>query len=304
METNEQVFLRVVEAGSLKAAAEQLGTDPSSVSRKVAALEGRLGVKLLQRSTRRSVPTEAGKKYYDGMRRLVDEQAALEACVARETDIPRGYLRVTAPNNIGDVHVAPVLTSMAEMYPDLKVELILTGEVPDMSEKGIDVSICIGHLPDSNLICRKLIDLPVLLIASKKYLAKRGTPRKPSDLHDHDFLFFTRFQRDTPLEFIGPKGPEKVKVSSKFMVNSASVIRKLNRAGFGISVGNPRAFKELLDSGEVVQLLPEYSLEPYPLYATYVSTAFVPAKIRRFVDMMAAYSSEELSGWTIEEIEE
>ncbi|VFQ44591.1 LysR family transcriptional regulator [Desulfoluna butyratoxydans] len=297
METNEQIFLRVVEAGSLKAAAEHLGADPSSVSRKVAALEARLGVKLLQRSTRRSIPTDAGKRYYEGMRRLVDEQAALEACVAHEKDVPRGLLRVTAPNNIGDVHVAPVLTGMVDMYPDLKVELILTSEIQDMGEKGIDVSICIGNLPDSNLICRKLIDLPVLLIASKAYLEKRGTPRKPSDLPGHDFLFFNRMQRDTPLEFTGPNGPEKVKVSSKFIVNSASVIRKLNRAGFGISLGNPRAFKGLLDSGELVQLLPEYTLEPYPLYATYVSTAFVPAKIRRFVDLMAAYSAEELTGW-------
>ncbi|VVS94249.1 LysR family transcriptional regulator [Desulfoluna spongiiphila] len=299
IETNERIFLRVVEAGSLKAAAEQLGTDPSSVSRKVAALEVRLGVKLLQRSTRRSVATEAGKKYYDGMRRLVAEQAALEAHVARETDTPRGLLRVTAPNNIGDVHVAPVLTSMVKMYPDLRVELILTGEAPDMSEKGIDVSIRIGHLPDSNLICRKLIDVPVLLIASKTYLKKRGTPKKPADLPGHDFLFFNRMQRDTPLEFIGPNGAESVKVSSKFMVNSASVVRQLNREGFGISLGNRWAFKGLLESGELIQLLPEYTLEPYPLYATYVSTAFVPAKIRRFVDLMATYSSGELTEWVM-----
>lgn len=291
METNERIFLRVVEAGSLKAAAEQLGTDPSSVSRKIAALEERLGVKLLQRSTRRSVPTEAGRHYYDGMRRLVDEQSALEAHVAHETDTPRGLLRVTAPNNIGDEHVAPVLTSMVAMYPDLRVELILTGEVQDMSEKGIDVAICIGNLPDSNLICRKLIEVPVLLIASKTYLKERGTPKKPSDLPGHDFLFFTRAQREDPLEFIGPDGFETVKVAEKFIVNSASVIRKLNREGLGISIGTRWAFRDLIESGELVQLMPDYQLEPYPLHATYVSTAFVPAKIRRFVDLMAEYSA-------------
>ncbi|WP_300670984.1 LysR family transcriptional regulator [Desulfoluna sp.] len=291
IETNEQLFLRVVEAGSLKAAAEQVGTDPSSVSRKIAGLEARLGVKLLQRSTRRSEPTEAGFLYYEGMRKLLDEQAALEANVARETETPRGLLRVSAPNNVGEAHVAPVLTSMVTMYPDLKVELILMGEAPDLNEKGIDVSIRVGPLPDSTLICRKLAEVPMVLVASPGYLKGRPFPNEPRDLLDHDFLLFSRKLQAEPLAFIGPDGLQTVKVTGKFIINSVSILHRLTEEGLGISIGSRLVLRDRLDSGELVQLLPGYQMTPYPLYATYASTAFVPAKIRCFVDLMVRYSS-------------
>ncbi len=291
IETNEQIFLRVVEAGSLKAAAEQVGTDPSSVSRKIAALETRLGVKLLQRSTRRSEPTEAGHLYYDGMRRLMAEQSALEAHVACETETPRGLLRVSAPNSVGEAHVTPVLASMMQRYPELKVELILMGEAPDISEKGIDVSIRIGHLPDSALICRKLAEVPMVLVASQAYLEGRRLPREPKDLAEHDFLLFSRKYQVEPIEFSGPGGHQSVKVSCKFIINSVSVLHTLTKDGFGIGIGSRLAMQESLQSGELVQLLPEYRITPYILYATYISAAFVPAKIRHFVDLMVQYSS-------------
>lgn len=290
METNERIFLRVVEAGSLKAAAERLQTAPSSVSRKIIALEERLGVKLLQRSTRRSVPTAAGHLYYEGMRKLMDEQSALEAHVARETETPTGLLRVSAPNNVGEAHVAPVLASMMAMYPDLKVELILMGEAPVMIEKGLDVSIRLGHLPDSTLICRKLADVPVALVASKEYLKIHGTPTVPSDLEDHDFLLFSRKQLENPVALIGPDGAQAIKIPEKFIINSVSALRQLTLDGAGISLMTKWAFRDQLNSGELVQILPDYHLEPCPLYATYVATAFVPAKIRCFVNLMVEYS--------------
>lgn len=292
MESNESTFIRVVEAGSLKAAAEQIGTDPSSVSRKIAALEARLGVKLLQRSTRRSTPTEAGEHYYKGMRKLLDEKAALESYVAHESDTPRGLLRVSAPNNFGEEHVAPVLTSMMAMYPELRIEIILSSSRVDMTGQGIDVAIRFGELPDSSLICRKLSDIPTVLVASPHYLKNRSTPKVPADLASHDFILFTRLQLEDPIRFKGKNGTESVKISERYIINNAQVIRQLVLDGFGISIGAAWPFREYIETGELVQLLPEYEMPPYPIHATYPATAFVPAKIRRFVDLMAEYCQE------------
>ncbi|MCG8472633.1 MAG: LysR family transcriptional regulator [Desulfobacterales bacterium] len=292
MESHEQIFLRVVEAGSLKAAAEQMGTDPSSVSRKIAALEQRLDVKLLNRSTRRSQPTEAGHLYYQGMRKLVDEKLTLEAKVTQERDTPRGTLRVSAPNNFGDEHVAPILTSMMAMYPKLKVELILTGDPQDLNREGIDVDIRFGHLPDSTLICRKLTELPVSLVASPRYLKKYPPIKTPQDLKNHDFLLFTRKQLESLIEFAGSGSPQRIKLKERCVTNNIRIIRDLTIRGFGINTGVIWAYKEQLESGEVVQVLPNYQLPPLPLYVTYRSTAFVPAKIRKFVDLMAEYTQE------------
>lgn len=288
MDSGEQIFLRVVEAGSLKAAAEQLGADPSSVSRKVAALEARLGVKLLARSTRRSTPTEAGALYYEGLRRLLDEQAALEAQVAGEVDIPRGLLRVTAPVDFGALFVAPVLKQMQRDYPRLQVELLLGTRFADLGEEGIDVAVRIGQLPDSSLICRRLGEVPRVLVASRDYLARRGEPRRPRDLAEHEFIFYTRASAQAPIELTGPGGPEQVPVSGGFTVNSIAAIRELVEAGQGVHLGPVWAFREGLEAGRLLRLLPEWRLPAYPLHALYTSTSFVPAKIRQFIDRMAA----------------
>lgn len=286
MESPEQIYLRVVEAGSLKVAAEQLGTDPSSISRKVAMLEARLGVKLLQRSTRRSSPTEAGQIYYEGMRRLQDEQAALEAMVAGEADTPKGLLRVTAPLDFGARFVAPVLKDMLQAFPSLNVELVLGSVFEDITAQNIDVAIRIGQLPDSSLICRRLGEIPRVLVASRAYLAQFGTPTTPKSLMDHSFVFYSHRQKQRPIAFLGPNGSESIIVSGHFTVNSVTAVKALVEEGMGMHVGPVWAFKESLRSGDLVSVLPEYKLAAFPLHALYTSTAFVPAKVRSFIDAM------------------
>ncbi len=286
MESNEQIFLRVVEAGSLKAAAEQMQTDPSSISRKMAALEKRLGVRLLQRSTRRSVPSEAGRRYYEGLRRLLAEQSALEASVSEEAEIPRGLLRVAAPVDFGARFVAPVLHALQQRFADLQIELLLGSRFENLLEQDIDVAIRIGRLPDSSLICRQLGRVPRVLVASPDYLARHGRPRVPSDLGRQEFIFYSQHQAHTPIELEGPGGIERIAVKGRFTVNSISAIRALVEAGQGIHLGPRWAFCQGLESGALEALLPEYTLEPYPLHALYTSRVFVPAKIRCFIDRM------------------
>lgn len=286
MATQEQIFLKVVESGSLKSAAELLNTDPSSVSRKVASLEKRLGVKLLQRSTSRSIPTDAGQEYYQGLRKLLDEQQALETSISGQKENPKGTLCVAAPVDFGAHFVAPVLRSMQKKYPLLKVELLLGSHYEDISSKGIDVAIRIGDLPDSSLICRKLREVSRVLVASKDYLQQNGTPQTASDLESHNFIFYSRKQSRSRVDLYGENGIESVNVNGSFIVNSVTAVKNLVLDGDGIHLGPYWFFQEEIKSGELEVLLPNYGLKAYPLHAVYNSAAFLPAKIRKFIDLM------------------
>ena len=287
-DSDERLFLRVVEAGSLKAAAEQLGTDPSTVSRRLASLEARLGVKLLQRSTRRSSPTDAGARYFEGLRQLVDQQEALEAEISGTVDTPRGRLRVTAPVDFGARFVVPVLEELQRQAPELEVELMLGSGFYDLVEQGIDVAIRIGRLRDSTLIARKLGMVPRVLVAAPEYLERRGVPRVPADLEAHDFIFYARGNADSPLELVGPDGETAtVLVRGRFTVNSVSGICALVEAGRGLHLGPLWAFDDAIAAGRLQALLPDYSLRAYPLQAVYPPSPYVPAKSRAFIELMA-----------------
>jgi DNA-binding transcriptional LysR family regulator len=286
MNTNEEIFIKVVESGSLKATAEQLGTDPSTISRKVCALESRLGVKLLTRSTRRSEPTETGKRYYEGIRGLFEQQQVLESSITGERDIPSGLLRVTAPVDFGARFVSPVLQAMQKKHTNLQIELLLGSHYENMVEQGIDVAIRIGQLPSSSLVCRKLGEIPRVLVASPGYLEKAGYPKTPQDLSDHNFVFYKRGSAHPTIELDCAEGKQVIPVFGNFTVNNVSTIRSLILEGHGIHLGPTWVFREHLDSGEVIAILPEYQLAAYPLHALYLSRAFVSAKIRYFIDLI------------------
>jgi DNA-binding transcriptional LysR family regulator len=286
MEREATTFLKIIETGSIKKTAVAFSTEPSSISRQLSALEHRLGVKLINRSTRGSTPTEAGSVYYEGLRKLVDEQQALEANVAGQADVPRGRLVVTAPVDFGARFVAPVLRDMQETYSGLIVEMLLGSNKPDLLEQSIDVAIRIGSLPNSSLICRKIGVVPRVLVASPAYLGQYGTPESPKDLENHRFVFYSRQQGQSMIEMTGKNGKERVAVSGSFTVNSMTAIIHLVESGAGLHLGPIWAFQDGLTSGRLVKVLPKYQLESFPLHAVYNQTSFVPAKVRQFIDRM------------------
>lgn len=276
------LFVRVVETGSIKAAAAEIGADPSSVSRRIAALEARVGATLLHRSTRRSRPTEAGSTYYEGIRRLADEQAALEAQIAGLSDTPAGLLRVTAPVDFGARFVAPVLGQMIEAFPALTVDLQLGARFMDLREAGIDVAIRIGALPDSALIGRRLGSVPRVLVGSPGYIGARGVPKTLADLADHDFVFYR--PAPGPLEIRA--GSERVTVRGRIAVNGISAVTDLLRDGRGLHLGPVWAFEDDLAAGHLVAVLEMVEWEALPLNAVFLPARFQPAKIRRFIEAM------------------
>jgi len=282
-----RLFLRIVEAGSLRAAAVELGVEPSAVTRRLAALERRLGAKLIVRSRTRSRPTDAGVRYYQRMKGLLAEVDALEAEIGGTAVEPTGILRVTAPGDFGVRFVAPVLREMAARFPRLEVDLRLGSGLADLAEQGIDVAIRIGPLRDSALIARKLGEIPRVVVASPDYLERHGVPKAPQELTDHESVFYLPHRPGAVSVFDGSDGPVEVPLKGRIAINNISAIVDLVEDGAGIHIGPIWAFYDAIEQGRVVQLLAEFPITAFPLHALYVETSYVPAKIRWFIDEMA-----------------
>ena len=289
----DHIFIRVVDAGSLRAVAQELGVDPSSISRKVSALEDRLQAKLLRRSTKRSEPTEAGLRYYNGMRRLLDERAALEDQVSGLTDEPRGRLRIGAPVDFGARFVAPVVAELLAEFSDLDVELVLGSGFDDLVEAGLDAVIRIGNLTDSSLIAKKVGSVPRVVVASRKYLDKHGTPDKPADLTAHPFVFYQNGQRRGELVFSKTGKRVSVEITGRSAANSVSAIRKLVLGGAGLHFGPVWAFEEELANGDLVPLVPDWSCVSFPIQVLWVPTEFLPTKVRLFTDRFISFVGQQ-----------
>lgn len=291
----DQIFVRVVEAGSLRAVALELGVDASSVSRKITALEQRLQARLLRRSTKRSEPTEAGQRYYDGIRRLLDERAALEADVAGLVDEPRGRLRIGAPVDFGARFVAPVIAALMQDAPDLDVELVLGSGFDDLSEAGLDAVVRIGRLPDSNLIAKKVASVPRVIVASTGYAKQHGLPRTLDELESHPFVFYRGGQRRLSFSLSDGANSAQIEVTGRVAANSVTAIRQLVLGGAGLHQGPLWAFEDDIKAGLMQVVLPQYKGAAFPLHVLWLASAFLPAKVREFSGRFAVAMANEPS---------
>ncbi|MCL7945449.1 LysR family transcriptional regulator [Marinobacter sp. ATCH36] len=283
MSSTEQMFLRVVESGSFKKAAEYLQVEPSSVSRKIAALEDRLQVKLLRRSTQRTTPTELGQLYYERVRQLIDDQAALEEEIKSGVSRLSGKLRIAAPADFGTKFVVPVIDQLQQEAPELSVELLLGSHFENLFESNLDVAVRICELPDSDLIAKRLGYNDRVLAASPGYLAEHGAPTSPEHLEAHNFILYSPIQARSDIEFADGSRHSHLKIKSNIMVNSVSAIRKLVLDGKGIHLGPRWVFAEDIESGRLVSLLPDKPLRSFPVHAIYPARSYLPFKVREFI---------------------
>ncbi len=286
MHDAKSLFIRVVEAGSLKNAAAQLGIEPSSISRKVAALEKRLGVKLLNRSTVRTTPTEQGQTYYERLKDILDAQQALDEEISNSINKVNGTLRIGAPVDFGSQFVVPVCRAMQKQYPDLNFELFLGSDFENLFSNKIDVAVRIGELANSQLIARKLGEIPRVLVASQLYLEKFGIPLNPMDLEQHNFIFYSQKQAKSDIEYLNFTRFPHVKMHSNFTVNSVSAVRDLVINGVGIHLGPLWFFSEAIHKKQLIPLLTDYQLKSYSSHAVYKKQPYTPQKIKVFIDKM------------------
>jgi DNA-binding transcriptional LysR family regulator len=282
------VFAKVVDSASFAAAARHFGMSPAMVSKHVQTLEDRLGVRLLNRTTRRVSATEAGQDYYERAVRILAEMEDAEAVASDMQTSPRGLLRVTAPVSFGTHKLAPAVADYLMNYPEVSIDLSLDDPYVDLLEKRFDLGIRFGHLTSSSLIARKLYALETYLCAAPAYLEKFGAPHTPGDLAEHRCLIYTHAAPQNVWSFIGPAGKEEVvHISGRFQANSGDVLLPPALRGCGLIMAPDYLVEDHIKAGRLLRIMPEYRTHETPVYAVYPSRN-PSAKTRTFIDFLAA----------------
>lgn len=289
MDFNESaVFVKVVQAGSFSAAAKQLGLPTSTVSTRVARLEKRLGLTLLQRTTRRLSLTEAGALYFQHAETGLGHMLEAEAAVTAAAGEAKGLLRVTAPADLGDAIYAGLISEIRCAHPQLNLELILTDRYVDLVAEGVDVAIRVGELRDSTLVARRVGIACWASFASPDYLRSAPVLNKPQDLRQHHCLQFTAMGKDAWTLSNG-QGSVTVPLAGQVIANHVGVIQSLALAGAGIALLPTYLHRAEAAAGKLVRVMPEWHARADPVHLVYPRQRFVPPKLRVFVEMAATF---------------
>lgn len=284
-----EVFVRVVEAGGFTAASEKLRIGKSAVSRCVSRLEDGLGVRLLNRTTRRLSLTEAGQGFYERAHRALGEIETARVEASRHQSVPSGTLRVAAPMSFGIFMIAPLLAEFMRRYPQVVVDLELDDRHRDIVAEGIDVAVRITQLADSGLIARRLAPIRHVVAASPAYLKLHGTPRTPDALRDHDCLIYTLRASPDAWRFDAPDGGVwSVPVRGSLRVNNALALREALLGGRGLGLTTTFVVGDDLRAGRLVRVLADYATPEFSAYAVFPQRRHVAAKVRAFVDFLAS----------------
>ncbi len=281
-----QVFVLVVEAGSLTGAAERLGLAVPSVVRSLASLERELGARLLHRTTRRSSLSDEGREYYASCKRVLAEVEAADAILSARRAKPAGRLRVTAPVTYGRLHVAQVVIDYAQRYPQVDLELLLLDRVVDLIEEGIDVAVRIGVLADSTLVARSIGSTRRIVCAAPDYLRRAGTPTQPEQLAAHRCIRFTGLNPGVDWSF-GGRGARRVTIHPALTTNQLDVALQACLQGLGCAQFLCYQVQAPLDEGRLVRVLGDFESDPLPVQLVYPGTRLVSASLRAFVDLAA-----------------
>ncbi len=279
-----ETFLRVVEAGSFSAAARGLDIGQPAVSKIVADLERRLGIRLLARSTRRLTPTEAGLAFYERARRAMAEADEAETAARGAAMRLEGRLRISAPVTFGRLHVVPKLGAFLDAHPRLRLELVMDDRVIDLLAENIDAALRLGALPDSELTARRLAGADRLVVATPSYLARWGFPGAPEDLRDHQAIVYRQVTGGQEWVFRREQSEVPVRLEPRLTLSAAEGVREAVLTGLGLTIASRWMFAPELASGEVVPVLQEWSLPPMDLWVTYPSGRLMSTKAKAFVE--------------------
>lgn len=288
MDLNEiNVFIKVAQAGSFTQAARQLGIPNSTASARVSALERRLGVTLLQRTTRKLRLTQEGEAYFRQASQGLEEIARAETEVSSSQREPRGLLRVTAPVDMGNNCLAELVSIFRKKYPKVNVELLFTDRQLDLVAEGVDIALRAGDLRDSGLIARKVGTTYWVPIASPAYLKRAGTPAHPKELRGHACLQFTPLGKDD-WQLTDGKHTVTVPLARQLVANEISFVKILALSGNGIALLPSYVCSNEIASGKLIRVLPAWHSRIVPLHLVYPGQKFVAPKVRAFVDMALA----------------
>lgn len=289
-----EVFVAVAEAGAFARAATALNMSPPAVTRAIAALEDRLGVRLLNRTTRRLSLTEAGRRLLENGRRVLGDLEATEREAAGEAATPSGHLTISASLTFGRLALTPLLLGFLRAEPKVTASLRLQDRVVDLVEEGIDLAVRIGQLPDSTLIARRFGEVRRLLVASPSYLARHGRPERPADLKRHRIVGFGGLGASREWRHIENGRPASVALQPVLDVNDAVAALAAAEAGDGISFATSYMAAGPIAAGRLVALLEEFTPPPVPAQIVYPQSRLVAPKVRAFVEFAAPRLSRAL----------
>jgi DNA-binding transcriptional LysR family regulator len=282
-----RVFTRIVATGSLSQAGRELNLSLAAVSKRLAALEDRLGVRLINRTTRRLAVTQEGSDFFARCQRILADLEEAEAAVTTGRESPKGLLRVTAAVAFGRRRVAPAIVGFADKHPDIQVDLELTDRMVDLVDSGLDVGIRAGALADSSLIARKLVDNHRVVVASPAFLARHGTPRTPADLAHFQCLNFSAIGDIWP--FVGPDGPFQIRIDARLRTNDGEVGHEWALAGAGLVMKSIWDVCDDLAAGRLIRVLPEWQSPAAAIHAVYPTSRHLSAKVRSFVEYLGEH---------------
>lgn len=280
-----RLFVQTVDSGNFTAAAAKLGLSKQFVSKRVIALEARLGARLLVRTTRSLRTTDVGRAYYEQASRVIDEVDGIEQAIARQNAAPRGRLRISAPMSFGTLHLSPLIPRFLAAHPEVLIELELNDRVVDLVAEGFDLAIRIGTLPDSSLVAHRIALIEMLTCASPNYLQRRGEPDSPAALKDHDALLYGH-QRHVEWQYRVNDKPRGVAVSGRLCANNGEIIRDAACAGLGLVQLPTFIVADAIERGELVTVLDAFRPPPIGVHTIYPGHRQMSVAVRAFADFM------------------
>jgi DNA-binding transcriptional LysR family regulator len=281
-----RVFVRIADAGNLSAAGRQLGLSLTSVSRQLMALEGVLGITLVERTTRHLSLTESGRLYYERAKQILEEVAEMERGLTMQTGVASGRLHVSAPSLLGRLRLAPILPGFLVEQPRVSVDLMLVDRPVRLGEEGIDVALRIGPLEDSGLIVRKLDDIQLVVCAAPDYLRRRGEPATPDELVEHECLAFGDVPGVAEWSFQDGAVRRPVRIPTRLCANDFDTLVSAALAGAGLVRVPSWQVAHCLADGRLRNVLEAYQRPPTPLSILTVRTRLLLPKVRAFVDFL------------------
>lgn len=289
-----QIFVKIVESGSLTAAADHLDLPQSSVVRSLAALEQTLGVQLLYRTTRKIALTDEGRGYYQRCRQILLEVEDAENALSQTQQAPKGRIRLTAPVMFGRMHLGPLVTDFLNHYPDVEVELLLLDRVVDLIEEGMDIALRIGSLPDSSLMARQVGEVQQITCASPDYIAKHSAPKHPDQLMAHSCIHLSAMSAQPEWGFIDANKPLKASIYSRFKTNQVDSARDACCKGLGIGQFLSYQVAEALQASTLAPLLETFQPPALPVSLVYPQSRLLASRSRIFIDWVAPRLSQRL----------
>jgi len=293
--TSMNVFVRVAKAGSFAGGARELGISRAMATKHIMQLEGSLGTRLFNRTTRSLSLTDVGGSYLERCQQVLLDVEEMESAVTHLQTEPRGVLKISAPPVIGATHITRAIAEFLKIHSDLTVDLILQSSPGDLIDEGIDVAIYLGALDDTSMVARKLASSSMVVCGSPDYLARHGIPKTPEDLLEHSCLVNWASSPRNKWQFKGEAGYTVINVSGRMQANVADAIRVAAIDGLGLVMLASYVVARDIERGKLKAVLENYTLPPLDIHAVYPHRKYLSAKVRRFLDFLQEWLGPQVT---------